>query len=207
MNPSDIKDLLYQSRIAYERDPKGIHTFALYWITYEAYRTRLLAVSARLKGWRIRDAYFAIGLKRISNQAKYAACFKATTDIDLANQRGLTGRVWRNLDALEILRHRLIHGYKRADPDLIEKSSRFMNAILDQHESIFGTIQLSNENETIQIGDVLRQRPADGRRIPIHQDIENLFLRFGLRPGGNLAQLPNQSVISAMTRIIDELTS
>lgn len=205
MNPSDINDLLRQSRTAYERDPKGIHTFALYWITWEAYRTRLLAVSARLKGWRIRDAYFAIGLKRISNQAKYAACFKAITDVDLANQRGLTGRVWRNLNALEILRHRLIHGYKRANPDLVEKSSRFMNAILDCHESIFGTIQLSKGNEIIRIGDVLRQRPADGRAIPIHRDIEDLFPHFDLNPDAHLKPLPNQSVISAMARIVDEL--
>lgn len=68
MKPSEIRFLLTQAKIARGQSPTGIHTFALYWITWEAYRTRMLAVAARLRGWSIEDAYFAIGVKRISNR-------------------------------------------------------------------------------------------------------------------------------------------
>lgn len=206
MNPSDINELLHQSRMSYERDPEGIHTFALYWITWEAYRTRLLAVSARLRGWRIEDAYFAIGAKRISSQKVFGKCFKALTDVELSNQTGLTARAWQNLNEIEVLRNRLVHGYKRTNPDLTHHASCFVKAILTRQEKVFGHLQLSDNGTATQIGDVLRQRPAAGRGIPIHRNREALLVCFRLAEDGQPKRLPAHSTISSWAKLVGELS-
>ncbi|MBD3886309.1 hypothetical protein IFO70_31965 [Phormidium tenue FACHB-886] len=41
----------------------------------------IILLNARLRGWRIADAYFATGVKRISSQTSYRCCFRNITGV------------------------------------------------------------------------------------------------------------------------------
>lgn len=203
MKPCEIHYLLGQASTAREQFPNGIHTFALYWITWEAYRTRMLAIAVRLCGWSIDDAYCAIGAKGISNQSTYRGCFKKITGIELAEQRGMLGRVWKNLDDIEALRHRLIHGYRGANPLLIGNAIDFLDIVLTNHEQIFGKLTIVLEGRQIQLGNVLAQRPATGRSIRIRRERQELIQC--LQPKRQLSKLPDSDVIKRLQRVVEEL--
>jgi hypothetical protein len=176
MKPSEIHALLQQAKASREHSPAGIHTFALYWITWEAYRTRMLAVAARLRGWRIEDAYFAIGVKRISNQTTYRCCFKDITGVQLSEQPGLVGSVWNILSEIEVLRHRLIHGHRSANPVLIEQAIQFLDSVLTHQERVFSKMRVPLQDGTsARLGNVLAQRPGAGRGIATHLDRQSLI--------------------------------
>lgn len=204
MKPCEIRDLLSQASTARERFPAGIHTFALYWIAWEAYRTRMLAVAMRFHGWSIKDAYFAIGAKRISSQRRYTECFQAITGIDLSQQKGGIGKAWTNLNALESLRHRLVHGYRGADPILMRDAITFLDCVLTNHEHIFGKLTIMPEKQSIHLGNALAQRPAAGRRIAIckeRQDLIELLRLNAAVPG----KVPGSEVQKSLRRFVEEI--
>lgn len=206
MNPSEIQSLLEQAKSSRAVSPAGIHTFALYWITWEAYRTRMLAVATRLRGWRIADAYLAIGTRRISTQTTYKECFRNVTGVQLAQQSGMAARVLANLDKLESLRHRLIHGYRSANPDLIEAANSFLDAVLTHHEKVFSKLMIPLEDGTqVPLGNVLTQRPGDGRGIQIKNDCETLRSCFGISCNKGRSKLPDRSIINTLEKITSNL--
>jgi hypothetical protein len=207
MKPSEIQSLLKQAQALRAVEPSGIHTFALYWITWEAYRTRMLAVAARLRGWKIEDAYTAIGSRRISTQKTYKQCFKAATDVQLAEQRGLLGKVIKCLDEIEALRHRLVHGYRSASPELITAANRFLDTILTHHEQVFGQLLLPLQDGTqIPLGNVLSHRPGSTRKIPLQSSLEALRECFGLNDSHQPEKLSHQSIIQASENVVSRLT-
>ena len=206
MKPSEIHSLLGQAKALREVSPAGIHTFALYWITWEAYRTRMLAVAARLRGWRIEDAYFAIGARRISSQRTYRICFKDITGVELAEQPGLLGRVWKLLDEIEVLRHRLIHGYRSASPVLIEQASRFLDSILTHQGRVFSDLPiLPNDSISISLGNVLAQRPGTGRGIAIKPDRQSLITDLKLEDRIP-AKLPKDAILKRLADVVTTLS-
>ncbi|MEP0923439.1 hypothetical protein [Leptolyngbya sp. ST-U4] len=208
MNPSEISSLLQQAKASSEVFPAGIHTFALYWITWEAYRTRMLAVATRLRGWRIADAYLAIGTRKISTQKIYKRCFKGVTGVELSEQPGIVARVLPNLDLIESLRHRLVHGYRSANPELIQASNEFLDAILTHHEKVFGKIVIPLQDGTqIQLGNVLAKRPCDGRGIPIQNNYELLKPCFELKDTAKRDGLPDRSIVHTLEKIVVHLRS
>jgi hypothetical protein len=207
MKPSEIHSLLKQAKAAYKDSSAGIHTFALYWITWEAYRTRMLAVAARLRGWRIEDAYLAIGTKKISTQKSYKWCFKAVTTVQLAEQSGIVASVLSHLDSIEIIRHRLIHGYRSTSPDLIHSANQFIDSILTHQEKVFSALIIPlKDGKQIQIGNVLSQRPASGRGIPIDKNYESIKECFGLKETDMPRTSPNRSIIQALEKIVTKLS-
>jgi len=205
MKPSEIHSLLGQAKALREVSPAGIHTFALYWITWEAYRTRMLAVAARLRGWRIEDAYFAVGAKRISSQRTYRICFKDITGVELAEQPGLLGRVWKLLDEIEVLRHRLIHGHRSASPVLIEQASRFLDSILTHQERVFSKLRVSINDPSVRLGNVLAQRPGTGRGIAIKHDRQSLITDLKLEDR-TPAKLPKDAILKRLADVVTTLS-
>jgi len=207
MKPSEIHSLLTQAKASREVSPAGIHTFVLYWITWEAYRTRMLAVAARLKGWRIEDAYFAIGARRISSQNTYRSCFKDITGIQLAEQSGLLGRVWSLLNDIEVLRHRLIHGHRSANPALIEQSSQFLDSILTHQERVFSKLLIPLQDGTsARLGNVLAQRPGTGRGIAVQRDRQSLMVDLRLEER-TPAKLPeHNAILKRLANVVETLS-
>jgi len=206
MKPSEIHSLLGQAKALREVSPAGIHTFALYWITWEAYRTRMLAVAARLRGWRIEDAYYVIGARRISSQKTYRICFEDMIGVELAKQSGLLGEVWNLLNEIEVLQHRLIHGHRSASPVLIEQASRFLDSILTHQERVFSNLLiLINESPSISLGNVLAQRPGTGRGIAIKHDRQSLItdLKLGDRTP---AKLPKDAILKRLADVVTKLS-
>jgi hypothetical protein len=204
MKPCEIRDLLSQASTAREGSPAGIHTFALYWIAWEAYRTRMLAVAMRLSGSSIKDAYFAIGAKKISTQRRYTECFQAITGIDLIQQKRGIGKAWTNLNALESLRHRLVHGYRGADPILMRDAITFLDCVLTNHERIFGRLTVVPGKQPIHLGNPLLQRPAAGHRIAICKERQDLIKLLQLKtavPG----KAPGSEVQKSLRRFVEEI--
>lgn len=209
MKPHEIQSLLRYAKSAREQSPSGIHVFALYWITWEAYRTRMLAVAARLNGWRIDDAYYAIGVIGISSQKTYKRCFKKVTGVQLAEQTGLLGRVWKSLDEIEILRHRLVHDYRGANPQLIGAAVDFLDSILSNHIQVFSKLQIPSKvtNCTYPLGNVLAQHPAAGRGIPIQLNRDALVIELTEKPGNKRKKsLGDQITLKALRNISSELS-
>jgi hypothetical protein len=206
MKPSEIQSLLNQAKAARELSPAGIHTFALYWITWEAYRTRMLAVAARLRGWRIEDAYFAIGAKRISSQTTYKRCFKDITSVQLAEQSGLLGSAWNLIDEIEVLRHRLIHGHRSANPALIEQASQFLDSILTHQEKVFSKLLIPVKDGTLtKLGNVLAQRPGAGRGIATNLDRQSLLTHLKLE-NQTPAKLPeHDTILKRLANVVETL--
>lgn len=205
MNPSDINRLLNQARICQSEHPDGIHTFALYWIAWEAYRTRLLAVAIRLNGWRIEDAYFAVGAARISTQKKYSQCFKEITGIDLLHYPGVIGKAWRSLNEIESLRHRLLHGYKSANPALIEHSILFLERVFAHQRRLFGELPYSSacskRQATGLIRDPLRSHPASGRGIPVIRDRQDLLQCLKVGSDQKPKRLPHTEMMRNLSSV------
>lgn len=206
MKPSEIQALLSQAQQSYITSPAGVHTFALYWITWEAYRTRLLAVAIRLCGWRIEDAYQAIGCKKISTQKTYRKCFKDVVGVHLAEQRGDVASVFNQFDNLEALRHRLIHGYRTADPAVIQAANQFIDAVLTQQEKVFSRLSIPlNNGSQVQLGNVLAQRPASGRAIAIQHDLATLKQRFEVAATAQSGRSLDRSIIPTLERLTRKL--
>jgi hypothetical protein len=76
MNPQTIKTLLECADLAEKQAPAfdPFVSFALRWIAWEALRTRMLVVAARLRGWKMEDAYRVIGTRRVSSNDAFADC-------------------------------------------------------------------------------------------------------------------------------------
>ena len=206
MKPSEIQSLLTQSKACFEHSPGGIHTFALYWITWEAYRTRLLAVATRLRGWRIEDAYFAIGAKHISGQKAYKKCFKDITTVELSNQTGLLGRIWNQVDDIQVLRNRLIHGYRSADPEFIQQANLFLDSILSHQNKVFSNLTLPlQDGRAVKLGNVLTQRPAAGRKIAICGGRESLLNCLNMKQAETPPKFIDRAILPRLAKTVEEL--
>jgi len=154
--------------------------FALRWIAWEALRTRMLVVAARLRGCRMEDAYRVIGALRISSNNAFADCLGRLAGYKWrAKLRGEAAKGWLAFRQIEIVRHRLFHGYKTVNPAITSAASRFLSRAVPNNEMIFGEISIEYvEGVSNQIGNALKRYPSAGKKIPIIMsaaDLQNLF--------------------------------
>jgi hypothetical protein len=76
MNPLSISKMIEQANKTKMRDYDPVVPFILSWVAWESLRTRMLVVASRYKGYKISDAYTAIGKLKISNNNMFSDCFK-----------------------------------------------------------------------------------------------------------------------------------
>ena len=116
---------------------------------------------------------------------------------------------------IEVLRHRLIHGHRGANPVLIEQASQFLDSILTHQERVFGKLliplQVSTDTSaritgtSVKLGNVLAQRPGAGRGIVIKGDRQSLIthLKLGNRTP---ASLPESTILKRLANVVATLS-
>jgi hypothetical protein len=183
MNPQTIKTLLSCAEGAENQnavfDP--FVAFSLRWIAWESLRIRMLAVAARLRGCRIKDTYRLLGKCRISSNkifADYLECISGVKWKGALN--GDSQKGWNAFKRIELVRHRLFHGYKTVDPRLIHAASGFLSKAVPQNHMIFGSIEITHKNGIKnRLGNALDRYPAAGKKIPPIMDIYELSKIMG----------------------------
>lgn len=103
--------------------------------------------------------------------------------------------MWNILSEIEVLRHRLIHGHRSANPALIEHASQFLDSILTHHERVFSKLLIPlQDGASARLGNVLAQRPGTGRGITINLDRQSLITCLKLEKQ-TPAKLPKHDTI------------
>jgi len=183
MNPKTIEKLLeLADRTERNRYDPWV-PFSLRWIAWEALRTRIIVIACRFRGWKMEDAYNVIGRKRISSNEAFKKCLKlilGRSPFPLPN--GSPRQAWDVLQKIELVRHRLFHGYKTVNPEIIIAASKFLSKLLRNHEIIFGSIEAQyGKGISHRIGDVLIRNPSAGKKIPIKRSVSELKKVVGIR--------------------------
>lgn len=76
----------------------------------------------------------------------------------------LSGRTWRKLEEVQLVRHRLAHGFDSLDPRLIRCSGRFVLAALEHRDWLECLPIRVGDGAPIVVGDLLARQVAGTRQ-------------------------------------------
>ena len=124
MKPNDIKRLILAAETVAESQPHPTSMFLLSWTAWEALRTRFLRLVIKRMGWTIKDADAVIRDLKISSMESAAKVMVGLGMTHPSQWPSRSGRVWRKLLEVQLVRHRLARGFDAIDPRLIRSCSQ-----------------------------------------------------------------------------------
>lgn len=211
MNPNSIKRIIKQSQdlrspqLQQEPSPyeSCVAAFIVAWMGWEAVRTRFLRVVINKKGWAVKDADLVLAKARISSMKGYANALVKLDEDNPFNWSGDTGKAWKNLKAIEPLRHRLSHGFKSVSPETAEIAADVVLFYLNDL-SWLENIQLKDVhiNQDKQVGSLFarRRRLSNHERLPISE----LALKMNVDLNKKSPKIPHRDKLLNMPQLKQE---
>lgn len=178
MNPATIRKLIAEAQTIRKEHPQGIPAFVVSWVAWEALRTRALRVVIQKQGWKVSDIDQALKRLSISSMKSFNYQFTKLDLIPPAHWQGQSGKVWRELQQIENIRHRLIHGYKSIDPQRIFMASEFVIAALEDRRWIEEAKPFPDDPKQ-PLGCVLERLKSIGKNK--HKTYEELVEKLGIK--------------------------
>jgi len=185
MNPSIIRECIQICADRYAQNELGpassIATFLATWSTWEALRTRFIRVAIHRQGWLIKDADAALAKAQISSMKQAAEILSLLGIRDPNHWPGSSGAVWRALNKIEPIRHKLTHGFQTTEPEKVSVAIAItLAALQDQHwiETVPIPCRLKSEG-FIKIGSILE--PRISRKKTHDRDVNELLQILGIK--------------------------
>lgn len=178
MNPSSIKYLLDQAILLHQQEPPTVGSvytaFTTSWIAWEALRTRFIRVVIHQKGWLLKDADEVLARCRISSTKKAE---KVLTKLEVKHPHSWpsqSAKVWKALNEIEPLRHRLIHGFKSVEPARIQAATKVVICAVTNHDWLINVplVEALKKQDQIVVGSILTRRHSSKKTH--HRTLEDL---------------------------------
>lgn len=207
MNPATIRGCIHACADQYSRDEVGmaarIATFLATWSTWEALRTRYIRVAIHHQGWLIKDADTVLATARISSMKRAAEIIALLGITHPAQWSGDSGTVWRALQLIEPIRHKLTHGFRTTDPQKVRLATAITLAALKDHRWLETTqIRLfCNGNDVIKVGSILQPRTRSN--ISPANPVEELFSCLNIQPIGRVPVTPSMNKLEKLLLTIE----
>ncbi len=186
MSPAEIRSIRQVATKVSASSP--LTQFVLLWIVWEATRTRLLVIACRKQGWRMSDARKALAAKKISSGAAFRNAWSALTGTSLDNLPGDAGKVWKALQGVERMRHRIVHGFSKHAPEYFTLCATVLEKALDAMPHTLGAVEVTGpDGAKHTIGDPMAifkggYKPARGYRSS--DELSARFAQKKSRSGG-----------------------
>lgn len=168
MNPSSIEVLIARCRFTVD-EPENDYarlaeSFLIAWVAWEALRTRFLRVVLHQQGWMIKDVDKVLSQRKISSMHDFAKVITAVGMKHPHQWPKASVEAWKMLEKIEQIRHRLIHGFRRIDPEVLKKSTCVVCSLLQCHQWM-QDVPLGGDGQHKQrlIGPVLAKRHSSIR--------------------------------------------
>ena len=130
MNPSEIRRLIAHAKILLVNSATTPEAFLILYVAWEALVRRILRIAFAAKGLGKRAADAELKKMHLSSKHGIHDAFLATYGSRLANLTRL-GHLFRDIDAINKLRHRYVHGRGRASPQDFRKHCSTLLHILE----------------------------------------------------------------------------
>lgn len=208
MNPASIRNLIDESRLLYNSASNNkqytVPAFLSSWVAWEALRTRFIRVVIHQKGWLLKDADRVLAKKRISSTSAAASviCSLGLKHPDQWPKN--SGKGWKALAEIEPLRHRLIHGFKAMDPEIVQAATKVVIRSVSNHDwlSTVPIVDAAKEKDRICVGLLLE--PKRSSNMTHNRSIQELadILKVNLNEGKK--SLPRLNRLEDMLKIFED---
>lgn len=181
MKPNDIKRIIAAAKSIKEKEAHPTPFFLLSWTAWEALRTRTLRVAMFKLGWSVTDANTALKSLRISGMTQAADAFVRLGLGQPAHWNGMSGRVWRQFQRIEVMRHRLTHGFDSLNPSLIRAAGIFVLAALQDRTWIEKIAVPVQDGDPQPLGDIFAPQRRGIRKSTSPRSYDQLVALFNTR--------------------------
>jgi len=185
MSPKQIQNLV-ESADQLHAQNKQVSAFLFYWVAWEAMQTRMFAVGMkRALNVPVRTSYKCVASSKVSSQDSYAKLWDKHFDTKLSSQLGTFGKVWRSMNKIELIRHRIVHGHSQVRTDWIQAANELLKSIFQHVDYVTNQVKLTGK---LRLGSVMTLRPKFAGQGPIKKfevpTVKSLTTRIGARDIG-----------------------
>lgn len=125
---------------------------------------RYLRVLIKKMGWAVKDADAVLRDIQISSMQSAAGVISKLGGAHPAQWPDLSGRVWRKLEEVQLIRHRLAHGFDTLEPSLIRFAGQLVLTAIEHRDWLELVPIKVDSGAPFVVGDLLARQVAATRQ-------------------------------------------